>query len=197
MLFVLIGIPGAGKTTLAKTIRDEFGARAFIPLHCHTAIADAAHDDAATATAPAPAPSLVATASIDHGLCVTVHHVNFDQFLHQSLSATATASSLSSPATSSTVSSNDSNSEFNVAAWHESRRVALDHTRSLLHRCQHSSTSAPNDWHIIIVDDNQQYRSMRHTLYQMAQEGNSTPFMNFLLTFIIFAHFSLLIAFER
>jgi tRNA uridine 5-carbamoylmethylation protein Kti12 len=192
MLVVLMGLPAAGKTSLARVI-SQHGGVSWLPT-------SSSHDSASTT------PSL--PSSIDATAKVVIHHVCFDEFLHTLQPSSPTKDfpsalqpssnfnsrdnstdehkSLDTPiVTPSTTSASESSSVgvtevdiFDISAWKESRRAAIDHVNTLVHECVLSAKRSNvnnNEWHIILVDDNAHYRSMRHTMYQIAQQGTQIP----------------------
>lgn len=88
---------------------------------------------------------------VAHGPDVVVHHVCYDELLF------APGPGTDEKAASVALSG------FDQDAWHKSRQKAVD----LVHRL-HAERSETR-MTVIVIDDNMQYRSMRHTFYQMAR----------------------------
>lgn len=74
--------------------------------------------------------------------------LEFDDYLHQSLSK--------------------NQGSFSPELWHESRRLAHQNLEDKLMQASSSSTALQKDFHVIIVEDTMQYRTMRMKIFQLA-----------------------------
>ena len=60
--------------------------------------------------------------------------------------------------------------DFDPERWHASRAAALARVEALLRAAGPEDGAAPR---LVVVDDNMQYRSMRHRLFQMARDART------------------------
>lgn len=74
--------------------------------------------------------------------------LEFDDYLRQSLSK--------------------NQGSFSPELWHESRRLAHQNLEDKLMHASSSSTALQKDFHVIIVEDTMQYRTMRMKIFQLA-----------------------------
>ena len=115
-LVVLCGLPGAGKSTLCRTLRDSM---------------DVLFE--------APSPK--------------IWHVCFDD-VENSLAASSQAES------------------FSAEVWQKSRKKAHEAVERLLSK---NCAAGSGNRHLILVDDNMYYRSMRHSMFQLARQCTYSP----------------------
>jgi len=153
LLLVFSGLPGAGKSQLAGYLKS-------------LSQADSTGDE------------LSEMLSLPEGSTVSVSVVSFDQ---EYCALLANNTSLES----------NGEASFQPSLWHESRQVAINHVRELVrlnfdeekkesdpaqplpspNSMDDTSKDSAQHLHLIIVDDNNQYRSMRKVFYQMARDA--------------------------
>lgn len=80
---------------------------------------------------------------------ISVQIVSYDHFLNQQLIDSPTAA-------------------FSPDLWHQSRELALNRVRE--RAAAASSSTSTSIYHVIVIDDNMNYRSMRRQVFQVAHE---------------------------
>jgi len=172
LIVLLCGLPASGKTSLCRWLAavNQTGLNSL----CHLLSLDG------------PNSKLI------------VHHLEFDDALRTVLAsaspsdpvveskvvpdcAAAAGPTWLVPSTDVPVLEIDS---FSAERWHASRRLAFERLQTTLFECNsHKAVvhraldAAPASlFHLILVDDNMPYRSMRHAIYRIAQERTLTWF---------------------
>lgn len=177
MILLLCGIPCSGKTAIAQ--------------HIHRHFSQTTHLTAASINHDVTSPVLYET-NCNTSLPTNLTHVSAVVAVHASAHTVSVYLISADDIYTELVNSvligqcvTEVNSDDTALIWHECRRLALERCRDIIRQCQDRE-----EWGIVIIDDNNVYKSMRRSYRHVAEECNANYMQ-------IYVHVSLPTAIDR